>query len=187
VSYDLSLFRPIAGVDPIESYHRIMEDASSGDTLGRARELMEKNPGMDRLEAYLQAQEQEDVGDVSELPKIADLLVSRVPGFTRHQKTRGHPWIELSHPAQVQVLVTNREIGITMPYFRKDVDDKMAVVGACLDTFAEVGFVAYDPQFDKIVTAADFGAMKAQYRETDKILPNLVRDARRRRPWWKFW
>jgi hypothetical protein len=192
MSYDLTLFRPIPGLDPIESYHQIMAQAEFGKTLEKARELMAQNPGLDRAEAYRQAQAQEDVGDISELPQLAERLKSRVPEFRQAPATGGRPWIELDHDAQVQVLITNRDIGITMPYFRKGLDKMMAVVAACIDCLAEAGFVAYDPQVDKIITTADLGSMAAQYRDTDRVLPEIIRDSKKRRsqsvkPWWKFW
>ena len=190
MSYDLTLFRPIPGLDPMESYDRIMAEIPAANTLEKARELVAQNPGLDRGEAYRLAKAQEDVGDVSELPHLADLLKTRVPEFRQSQAAG--PWIELDHhDAQVQVLITNRDIGITMPYFRKGLEKMMTVVAECIDCLGDAGFVAYDPQFGKIVTTADLGAMAAQYRDTDRVLPELVRDTRKRRaaakPWWKFW
>jgi hypothetical protein len=190
VSYDLTLFRPLPGLDPIESYHRIMEEAPGLNAVQIARALMDQNPGLAFPQALGQAYGQIDYGDLSELPQLAERLKARVPEFRQSRTITGPPWIELDHHSQVQVLITNTEIGVTMPYFRPGLDAMMSVVGECLDTLAEVGFVAYDPQFGKIVTRQDFVGMKAAYRDTDRVLPKLRRDAAARRapkPWWKFW
>jgi len=159
MSYDLTLFRPPAGLDPIEAIHRIEREEAD----------------------YI-------VFD-DDLQRLADLLRARVAGF--RQSMTGDGSIELDHDAQVQVIITDREIGITMPYFRPGVTDMMRIAAECVEGLADEGFVAFDPQLDKIVTLADFTAMTAQYRDTDKVLPHIVRDARSQRsttkPWWKFW
>jgi hypothetical protein len=160
MSYDLTLFRPPPGVDPLEAWRRI-EREEEGFSAG-----------------------------TFEPKQIAGILKARVPEFKQSQSIGGE-WIELDHDAQVQVLITDRDVGIGMPYFRKEVSPMMQVIGACIECLGDAGFVAFDPQFDKIVTAADFAMIQAQYRDTDKLLPQLKRDAEQRRaarkPWWKFW
>jgi hypothetical protein len=160
MSYDLTLFRPPPGVDPLEAWHRIQ----------REEEGISAGPFDPR--------------------QIADILKARVPDFKQSQSISGE-WIELVHDAQVDVLITDHDVGIGMPYFRKEVSPMLQVIGACIESLCEAGFVAFDPQFDKIVTAADFGMIEAQYRDTDKLLPHLKRDAEQRRatgkPWWKVW
>jgi len=163
MSYDLTLFRPPPGVEPLEAWHRIEREE----------------------EGFLAV--------ACDVQQVAGYLKHRVPGFVETILEDGS--IQLIHDSQVDVLITEREVGMGMPYFRQEVEPMMTVISDCIDCLSGVGFVAYDPQFDKIVTAADFGAMTAHYRDTDKVLPHLVRDAQERKrareaaakPWWKFW
>jgi hypothetical protein len=82
--------------------------------------------------------------------------MARVPEFGQEPAMGGRPWIELHHlDTGLRALITNRTIGITMPYGGGDAT--LEVAAECGDALAEAGFAAYDPQAGRIVTRADFG------------------------------
>jgi len=159
MSYDLTLFRPPEGLDPLEAMHRI------------EREEAQFREGEDSLQL------------------LAELVQTRVPGFRQTLTADGS--VELDHDCEVQMILTRREISLTMPYFRPGVSEMMGVASESVRALAERGYAAYDPQLDKVLTAPDLGAMTARYREVDQVLPHLVRDAKTRqpasKPWWMFW
>ena len=73
-----------------------------------------------------------------------------------------------------------------MPYFRANARDMLHAVRICIEVLEkEAGFLAYDPQLDSVITAADMTAMYEQYRATDSVLPQIR--GLGKKPWWKFW
>jgi hypothetical protein len=174
MSYTLSLFRPLPGLDPLESYRRLSKGEPEHHPEEAAREFMERNPELEFSAAYREAQV--GYGDLTELPQLAERLKARVPGFQEYRSDRC-PWITLGHPeAKVIVTIRNPEIGIEMAYGGGDAP--LIVAADCVDALAEVGFVAYDPQAERIVTREDFGIGR---RET------FIRRDRRGIPRWKIW
>jgi len=66
----------------------------------------------------------------------------------------------------------------------------MQLAALCIEVLEkEAGFVAYDPQLDRVVHHSELANSLAAYREMDRRLPELTRRAGRqmRKPWWKFW
>jgi hypothetical protein len=80
-----------------------------------------------------------------------------------------------------------------LPYFRDRAEEMMKCV---TDSFkvlkSAAGYVAYDPQLGRIVTATDLSEMVARYRRMDRALPEILAQSReslsgKKKPWWKLW
>ena len=174
MSYDLSLFRLVSGADPREVFLRHQEaeeqDVLAGDAAHRTVQDDSARAGMERL---------------------AGLPTARHSAFERFHPQSPLPWIELNDVArQVQVTISAESVGITMPYFRQESSEMMQVAALCIEALEkEAGFVAYDPQLDRVVRYSDLASSLAAYREMDRRLPELTRRAggAMRKPWWKFW
>jgi hypothetical protein len=174
MSYDLRLFRLPPGADPREAFARYLQaeeqDVLAGDAAHRTVQDDSARAGMERL---------------------AGLLTARHPAFERFHPQSPLPWIELNDEArQVQVTISAESAGITMPYFRQEASEMMQLAALCIEVLEkDAGFVAYDPQLDRVVRHSDLANSLAAYREMDRLLPELTRhDGRpKRKPWWKFW
>ena len=180
MSYDLTLFHPAAGSDPLAAYHEFAEqqEAEILEPGGRERQIPESVR--------------------AEMQQIADVLKDLWPPFTQLRLRQPGPWIELDDPhVEVQVTISERSIGISMPYFRAGAAEKIALMKACVEALQREGFAAYDPQLDRILETKDFDDMLAQYRAMDETLPEIVARAKEAaekksreaaaKPWWKFW
>jgi hypothetical protein len=177
LSYDLTLFQPVEGVDPKLTYQNLIEqdERQSGD-----------------LEQYLKRAIPELVR--TQMQRVADTLKSRHPAFTQFQPDAPQPWIELNdEDLQVQVNVSEFKVDITMPYFRKGAGGMIECVCDCIHVLnQDAGYLAYDSQLDWFVTAIDSEDMIVKYRSMDRALPGIITQAfppsgNPKRPWWKIW
>jgi len=173
MSYDLTLSRLPHGADADAAYHALMEqeEADAGDFDGR---LTRSIPDSSR----------------QEMQQLAGELKGQHPAFVQFETTSPLPHIELNdEQLQVQVIIYERTVAITVPYFRKHASSMMACIKRCIEVLNSVaGFVAYDPQLGRIVTTADIDDMVKQYRQMDSALPVILAHNRAdKKPWWKFW
>ncbi len=117
MSYDLTLFQPIDGIDPKLTYQSLIEqdERQSGD-----------------LEQYLKRAVPELVR--TQMQRVADTLKSRHPAFTQFQPDAPLPWIELNdEDLQVQVNISELKVDITIPYFRKGTEGMIECVRDCIE------------------------------------------------------
>jgi hypothetical protein len=177
LSYDLTLFRPVEGVDPNLTYQNVVEqDAREASDLDQ--HLKRAIPDLAR----------------AQMQRVADVLRSRHSAFAQFEPDSAVPWIELNDEGlQVQVNISERTVGITLPYFRKDAGDMIGCVRKCIEVLnQEAGYVAYDPQLDRFVSKADFDEMVTAYRRMDRALPEIIErktlgSGKPKKPWWKIW
>jgi hypothetical protein len=175
MSYDLTLFRPAPGTDVEAAFNQLMaENESECENLDEWL----KRPLRDEERVSMQ--------------QLADRLRSSWPAFIQFQAASPLPWIELNDEnAQVQVRINERTVDITIPYFREQIDEMLRCIGCCLNLLATPGYVAWDPQLGRVVTANDLDQVRKQYRSMDRNLPTILADNARRtakkRPWWKIW
>ena len=160
MSYDLALFRLPEGADPAEFFDQLQEAEEQNA-------LDEEAGGSVPLD-----------GSTGErLQKIADSLKSGRPGFEQFEPSSPVPWIELTDEGLLaQVMISERAVHITVPYFRPKAKEMLALVADRIDRLSrDAGFVAFDSQLGRLVTASEMSALETQYREMDQHL------------WWKFW
>jgi hypothetical protein len=172
VSYDLRLFPVPEGVEAKVAYEHLIhqEETEIVDVDQWARRLL---PETSR----------------ARMQRLADALRTRWPRFVQFEPTSPLPWIELNdEDLQIQVSVYEQSASITMPYFRQHATEMMECVKCCLNVGHEhCGYVAYDPQLGRLVTADDADAIVHVYGGMDEALPGIQDKALYKKPWWKFW
>jgi len=175
VSYDLTLFQLREGADPERAWQELMQQDEQNAAAPGER---------------LKRQMPESVR--ARMQQLADQLTSLRPSWEQFQPPAPMPWIELNdEQLQLQVIINERTVDITLPYFRPGAKEMMACVKETIRAIhAVTGYAAYDPQLGRVVTEADIENMLAQYLsvdppETPAGLPQSPAPAKK--PWWKFW
>jgi hypothetical protein len=177
LSYDLTLFRVPDGTEPSLAYQQI---ADQQEIDSANLDAWMKTPVLDRRRA--------------EMERVAGALESWRPALERFQPPSPLPWIELNDEAlQLQFEIYEAMVSITMPYFRDRAEEIMKCVTDSFEVLkSAAGYVAYDPQLGRIVTATDLSEMVARYRKMDDALPEILAQSReslsgKKKPWWKLW
>jgi hypothetical protein len=177
MSYDLTLFRVPEGTDPSLAHQQLVEQQEN-DSADLDSWMTRPVPGARR----------------AEMERIASVLKSWRPMLEEFQPKSPLPWIELNdEDLQLQFLVYDATVDVTMPYFRDRAQEMMECVTGCFEALnAAAGYRAYDPQLGRIVTAADLKEMVDRYREMDRALPEILSQSHesstaRTKPWWKIW
>ena len=178
MSYDLTLFRVPDGGDALLSYRKLRknDEANAADLDG-----WKNQP----ISAPVRA----------EMRRIADALKSWRPELEEFVPNGTLPWIELNDPdLSIQFAVQSDHVDVTMPYFGREAPEMMECVTGSFSLLNRVaGLIAYDPQLDRIVTAADLNDMIGHYQAVDDALPGMLEQLNQQspaelaRPWWKFW
>ena len=84
-------------------------------------------------------------------------------------------------------------VSVTMPYFRDRAEEMIKCVTDSFEVLkSAAGYIAYDPQLGRVVTAKDSSEMTGEYRRMDRALPEILAQSRdslsgKMKPWWKFW
>lgn len=147
--------------------------------------------GRDRLEAL--AEDQRAPGDAAwaEMLRTAEQLAA-VDRSAERFESRDGGVIEFTTD-RFQVAVYEHESSVTVAYWSDGTDDPFAArVAPYLDVLRAAGFTMYDPQTEKIVSAAGAsGAVAGGYRSSAQVaLPALDRAVaegeRRHRRWRPF-
>jgi hypothetical protein len=92
----------------------------------------------------------------------------------------------------LQINIRERAIEATLPYFRKDPEARMQLVLACVEALQSRGFIAFDPQLNRIIGAGDLEMMVTHYQRVDQKLPSIVGEVEQilqkiRKPRWMLW
>jgi len=175
LSYDLKFFRVPDGLAPQAAYEHFMEQeemnvlSSSGD-----------KPISDSAKKQMES--------------VAATLKAWRPEFQQFQPDRALAWIELNdEQLALQLIISPDAVDATVSYFGDRAEEVIETLVGCSKVLTDAaGYIAYDPQLGRQVTASDRDEMIAQYKRIDTsilhsvpaALPNL-RNASR--PWWKFW
>lgn len=170
MSYDLVLFRIAEGVEARDAYDELMS---------RQEEELEKDENRTP-----------SAGELDQIRAVAGALKTWHPGFQEFVCEEGFSSIDLTEEdLQVQFGVYGDSVLVSMPYFRDDAGKMMEFVGQSFGVIqARTGYVVYDPQIERLVTADDLKEMAGRYRKMDDLLPKIVQKTREKeKPWWKFW
>ena len=177
MSYDLTLFRVPKDADSSLAYQKLIEqqESESADL-----DAWMKHPVPDERRA--------------EMERVASALQSWRPSLEKFRPASILPWIELNdEDLQLQFEVYETMVSATMPYFRDRAQEMMECVTDCFEILkTATGYIAYDPQLGRIVTAADLKEMVARYQEMDRALPEILAQSlgsvnAKKKPWWKIW
>jgi hypothetical protein len=184
MSYDLKLFKPVAGEDPYVTAQRDSDEFAVSpldpqkEALKRkvAEALIACNPKLEIFEFGYE-----------EIAKFQKITVEEARLKYRH--------LELNGPDEdsngIQITLFDDEASVTVPYWHEG--DKAA------DTFREIwsyleiinreaGYLVYDPQIDRVFDpATGFDDALQRYSGVmTQIIHTLPSDAKQK-PWWKFW
>lgn len=177
MGYDLTLFRVPEDTDPSLAHQRLIEqqESESADL-----DSWTKRPVPSAQRA--------------EMERIASVLKSWRPTLQEFQPKAPLPWIELNdEDLQLQFEVYHGTVAVTMPYFRDRAQEMMECATSSIEVLnAAAGYLAFDPQLGRVVTAADREEMVASYRGMDGALPEIIVQGReslttKKEPWWKLW
>ena len=177
MSYDLTLFRIPAGMEPSVAHQNLI-DQQENETADLDSWIKRPIPEASR----------------AEMERIAGVLKAWRPSLEEFRPKAPFPWIELNdEDLQLQFEVYDGSVSVTMPYFRDRAQEIMTCVTDCFaPLMTAAGYIAYDPQLGRVVTIADADAMVTQYRSMDRLLPEIVQEGReslraKGGRWWKFW
>ena len=160
MSYDINLFAPIPGEDPIVSAKRDAEESDLSQTLS----IEAKNRNA----------------------RIVSKLVTLNNSFDANELDSGTE-INWQHKGCAFQLFLGESSGtLNMPYWSENQDQEIFdLIGASLKiVHEETGFLAYDPQSEELIALDGHSKISTQLfgvgvNALEKITPG--------RPWWKFW
>lgn len=153
MSYDITLFRTRPGEDPLELFHKIESEEVAPQPL--SPDLMERT---------------------AQALQTACLTLAR----------SGQAPEEIAfydEETQLQLTIAGATVDVTIPYFRKNGALAFGRMHACIAALQPLGFAAFDPQLDRIVTRADLPTQLAAVKDTNEALPQALSA----KPWWRFW
>jgi hypothetical protein len=166
VSYDLYLLpKDVAGDDPAAAYERL-------------EELAESDPPPPTPE------------EQARLRLLAAELQAASPGLDVSEPELGF-LLQLGYEAERPVMIDigPREITMSWSYGSDDAGPALAEVARYLPVFERHGYVAYDPQLERVFSperdAADAAEIHRDVRE--QVFEKYGPPPEERRRWWKIW
>jgi hypothetical protein len=156
MSYDLYLLkRDVAGNDPAEAYERLEEQ--------EAREPSE--------------------AEAAELRELAAELQAASPGLDLSESDRGF-MLQLGYEAERPVVIdiSADEITMSWSYGAEDATDALKEVRTYLPVFERHGYVAYDPQLERLF---DPDRDSAEAEQTHRYVRGRVFESAERKPFWR--
>ena len=167
MSYDLHLFRPEAGVDPLETIEQLLDENEESDEINPGLPVPEKE---ERKRALAQALI--NLNPQLEIFKFGFKELSEMEGITEDEARVKFRHIELNGAEDgngIQITLSDDTADITVPYWHTG--------AAARQTFEEIwsylklleaegGFVTYDPQLEQILNlSTDFSSVLETYEE----------------------
>lgn len=185
MSYDLRLFRPRPGVDPLETAHE--DEPEPPDTPPDPAKEAVKRSVAEALMA---------LDPTLQVFHMAFDDIARVQGISVEEARERYRHIELNGPeddeAGIQVTLYDDEATVTVPYWHRG--EAAQKVFRKIWQYLEViwrlcGYVVYDPQLDRVFDPpAELDAAIAAYTGVSENLETIVTGkATPPKPWWKFW
>jgi hypothetical protein len=156
VSYDLYLLkRDEAGDDPAEAYERLEE-----------QEEREPTPA-----------------EAAELRQLAAELQSASPGLDLTESDKGF-MLQLGYEAERPVVIdiAASEITMSWSYGAERAGEALAEVETYLPVFERHGYLAYDPQLERVF---DPERDSAEAEETHRYVRERVFESAGRKPFWR--
>ncbi len=165
MSYDLHLFKPKSGVDPLETIERLFEDESE-----------EINPGLpvpkkeERKRALAQALI--NLNPQLEIFEFSFKELAEMEGITEDEACVRFRHLELNGADDgngIQITLSDDTADVTVPYWHTGDAAKQTFeeIWSYLKLLeAEGGFATYDPQLERILNlSADFSSVLEAYEE----------------------
>jgi hypothetical protein len=193
MSYDLHLFRPVAGVELLETARASLETESEELNVGPP--VPEKEQQKRQNAALLQI-----VNPDLEIYPFDYAGIARTSGCSEAEARVRYRHLELNGAEDgngIQVTLWDDTVSITVPYWHggAGAEPVLAEIWNYLRVLeVRAGFRTYDPQLERVLAlAADLSAVVGQYRAVADRLPEIAAKKLEefplpvQRPWWKFW
>lgn len=165
MSYDLYLLRKdVAGDDPAAAYERLGE-------------LEESDPS------------RPTPAEEEHLRQLAADLQAASPGLDLSEAEQGF-LLQLGYEAERPVVIDIGAQAITMSwsYGADDAGPALAEVELYLPVFERHGYVAYDPQLERVFSTEDAADAAEIHRDVrEQVFAKYGSPQEPHRPWWKIW
>lgn len=193
MSYDFHLFRPVEGVENLETVRVTLET-----------ETEELNPGLP--DPLKEQQKRQNAALLQMVNRNLEIFsfdyaeIARASGISETDARTRFRHLELNGPEDgngIQITLADDTASITVPYWHtgdraKPVLDEVWQYLLVLERRS--GLLTYDPQLERVLRLdSDLPEVVERYRAVADRLPEIAArklDERRlptRRPWWKFW
>lgn len=160
MSYDINLFAPIPGEDPILSAKRDVEESDLNQPL--SLETKSRNA------------------------RIVSRLVTLNSNFEVNELDSGTEINWLHNDCAFQLFLAESSGTLNMPYWSENQDQEIfdLIATSLKIVHEETGFLAYDPQSEELIALDGHSTISTQLfgvgvNVLEKIIPG--------KPWWKFW
>ena len=173
MSYDLFLFKPIEGEDPLKTAERILEEEEN-DVLDLEKEEIDT---IDEEKEYLKNH-------------IASKLIEVNPALEKYGD------IQLIGPEDgngIQIIISGDSVSISVPYWHsgehaKEVFNEITSYIKVIE--AEANYLTFDPQLEQIIDVdvdlpEILGVNEHVIDQMSNVIPKPTPD--KKQPWWKFW
>lgn len=182
MSYDLTLFRAQAGVDPREIARA--DDVPEAGARDPAAEALKRRVA-DALRAFDPAVD-EHVLDHDAISKLHKMRIDEA-----YERFR---YVELSDVGEggsgTQITLFDDRASMTIPYWHdgKSARRHLQRAWSYLDILCrETGYEVFDPQLDRVIDSGAFEDVLACYVRSAARVRGAGAPVARRRAWWKFW
>lgn len=170
MSYDLYLFRPKAGVDPLETAEQLFSEGSE-----------EINPGLPQPEKEKQKRDLADalikLNPELEVFPFDFQAIAKLQSITEDEARLRFRHLELNGAEDgngIQITLEDDSASIAVPYWHvgEKARDAFKEIWSYLSLLKkEAGFVAYDPQVEKILDlTSDMPEVVAVYESVSKTM-----------------
>ena len=181
MSYDFVLLRPGPGVEPREVG---TDDGPERGLRDPAVEAVKRRVA-DALLAH-DARLKPFALDFDEIAKLHKMPVEEVYQRFRH--------VEINDAAErtsgIQVTLFDDHATLTIPFWHKRDVARQVLTQAWgyIGIICEAcGYEAFDPQLDRVINTGAFEDVLACYEGAGRRIEGVMRPARARKAWWKFW
>ena len=188
MSYDLQLFEPPPGTDPLVAARAALdvdiESVNPGPVDSKreawkevlASALLAADPVLERFRF--------------DYPEIAKLR-----GLSEEEARREFRHIELNAPENgngLQIQLFDKTVSVAIPYWHRGekAETTWSEIWKCLQVCRDTGGLAvYDPQLDRVLDLEnDRDAVLQMYAQGMQFTDSVARGAETPpKPWWKFW
>lgn len=160
MSYDINLFTPVPGEDPVLTAQRDIDESESIQPL--KPESVARNT------------------------RIASRLSELSAAFEIHTHESGTEFTWQRDNCAFQLFLGDSTGSLNMPYWSRNQDQEIfdLIASTLRVTHEETGFLAFDPQSDELIPVDGHSRISAQLFGFGV---NAVASAAVAKPWWKFW
>ena len=167
MSYDLHLFRPESGVEPLETVERLLDADEETDEINPGLPVPEKEESKRAL-----AQALINLNPQLEIFEFGFKEIAEMEGITQDEAHIKFRHLELNGAEDgngIQITLSDDTADITVPYWHTGDAAKQTFeeIWSYLKLLeAEGGFVTYDPQLEQILNlATDISSVLQTYEE----------------------